>query len=477
MKQRVAQMDGSLGPTAKTKRARTKAQTGPGASGVPARQASPGAQSAPRKTRPAKPPEQSSPDQTAAAAPAPEAATPSSPIAYDGPPDYRAVGRHGVFPELTHDEAARYNFLAHMNRHLAAKVMPGVKLAFDVRVEPAFQRAHKRAPRHRNEVRKALLEDPYFQMWSALRRNTMEARQQAGRWLTIRQADALNARALALTQDDPRLRLDATVQPPRYIAAVDNHCMPGSYYTELAPGDVTGAANYDSGLFATTGGGLGRYSDGGGVAVAAWVKANLPGFKPRRILDLGCGLGHNVLPIAQAFPDAEVIAVDIGAPMLRYGLARAKSLRVDNVSFVQGNVESLKAYPDASFDWIQSTMFLHETSYKALQAIFCETHRLLRPGGFVLHVEQPQYAADMALFEQAMRDWDAFYNNEPFWTRMHEIDLDRFMQKAGFSAQSLIHGGVCAVVDTTIFPDAAKDEVEDYGRKPAWHVIGARKAA
>jgi DNA-directed RNA polymerase specialized sigma24 family protein len=26
---------------------------------------------------------------------------------YSGPPDYRVVGRHGVFPETTHDEIAR----------------------------------------------------------------------------------------------------------------------------------------------------------------------------------------------------------------------------------------------------------------------------------------------------------------------------------------------------------------------------------
>jgi hypothetical protein len=84
----------------------------------------------------------------------------------------------------------------------------------------------------------------------------------------------------------------------------------------------------------------------------------------------------------------------------------------------------------------------------------------------------------MPLFEQAMRDWDAFYNNEPFWTKMHEIDLDSLMAKAGFAKGDLIHGGVAAVVDPKVFPQAAKDEKqEDYGRKAAWHVIGARKEA
>ena len=92
-----------------------------------------------------------------------------------------------------------------------------------------------------------------------------------------------------------------------------------------------------------------------------------------------------------------------------------------------------------------------------------------------MHVEQPQYADDMPLYEQAIRDWDAFYNNEPFWTKMHEIDLDVAMEKAGFKKEELVHGGVAAVVDTTLFPDQGNDDVEDFGRKAAWHIIGAEK--
>ncbi len=388
---------------------------------------------------------------------------------YDGPPDYRVVGRHGIFPEMTHDEVERFNFLAHMNRHLAGRVMPGVKAAFDARVAPG------KSFSDRHQVRRALTQDPYWQVWSALRRNTMEMRQQAGRWVTLRQQEELAARAAALTDGDPRLVLDPTLALPRYVSSIDHHCMPGSYHTEYGPGDVANAANYDSGLFATTGGMLGRYSDGGGQAVARWVARNLPDFKPKRILDMGCGLGHNVLPLAQAFPEAEVVAVDVGAPMLRYGLARAKSLGVENVTFVQANVESLPQFADGSFDWVQTTMFLHETSYSSMQRIFNETYRLLSPGGIVLHVEQPQYSPAMPLFEQAMRDWDAFYNAEPFWTKMHEADLDAWMIQAGFAKESLIHGGVTAVVDKSVFPDAADDNGEDYGRKAAWHVVGARK--
>ncbi|MCW1401858.1 methyltransferase domain-containing protein [Novosphingobium sp. MW5] len=348
-----------------------------------------------------------------------------------------------------------------------------MRAAYTSRVEPKFEAAHGRKIASRNEARKAMLEDPAFQTWSALRRMTMEQRQQAGRFTVIRQREELNEKARELTEGDPRLKLDPSLTIPRYVAAIDHHCMPGGYCTEYVAGDVTNGANYDHAGFVTTSGLLGSYSDGGGKAVVNWVKRNLPDFKPKKILDLGGTVGHSTLPIARAFPDAEVTILDLGAPVLRYGLGRAKSLGVDNVSFVQGTGEDMSMYPDASFDWIQTTMFLHELSSSAMKKIFAETRRLVRPGGVVIHVEQPQYTADMPFFEQAMRDWDAFYNNEPFWSRMHEMDLDQAMIDAGFEKDWLVHGDVYGVVDRDIFPDAQEDETEDYGRKAAWHVIGA----
>jgi len=393
---------------------------------------------------------------------------------YDGLPDSRVVGRHGMFPHTSHDDVARINFLAQLNRHLATQVAPFVKTAWETRARPKTEAAAGRPAKTRHEVRKALLGDPMFNTWSALRRMTMEQRQQAGRWIALREAEALAIQADALTEGDPNLSLDPGLKVPRYISAVDHHCMAGSYHTELFPGDVSAGANYDVGLFITTGGLLGRWSDGGGRAIVDWVKRERPDFRPRKILDIGATLGHNVLPIAAAFPDAQVIAVDVGAPMLRYGLARARALGIDNVRFVQADASHLPQFKDGAFDWVQTTMFLHELSLGSMNAIFAETHRLLRPGGLVLHVEQPQYTPEMPLYEQAMRDWDAYYNNEPFWSTLHEIDLDARFIEAGFSPDKLIHDKVSADA-RDIFPAAADDEVEDFGRKAAWRLVGAER--
>ncbi len=390
------------------------------------------------------------------------------------PPSWQHVGRHELFPEAGHDDTARFDFLANLNGFLAGQLAPQVRTSYQHEVKPAFEKAEGRAPADRHEVRKAMSGSFNYQSWSALRRCSMEMRQQTGSRLVLGQLDQLLDKARRYNAE-PGLELDASVQQPRYAAAVDIHCMPGGYHGELTEGDISAGANYDSGIFATTGGMLGRYNDGGGQALARWLKRDYPDFEPKRILDIGCTIGHNIVPLAQAFPEAEVIAVDTAAPVLRYGHARARALGVTNIVFRQANGEQLD-FPDGHFDLITTSMFWHETSAKALPRIMQEIHRLLAPGGLTVHLEQPQYHEGMDPFEQFMRDWDAFNNNEPFWSVMHSYHLDEMMRKAGFSDTEYFETGIRAWVDASIFPEAGKGE-EDYGRSAQWTAFGAWKRA
>lgn len=391
-------------------------------------------------------------------------------------PPYTAVTQHAVFPKPNHDDAARFNFLANFNRYMAANLGPGNKLAYDGRVKPAFVKEHGREPKDRFEIRAAMNRDPWHQFWSALKRNSMEIRQQTGRSMVLRQLDTLMAETARLNDGSNKLALDPSVDIPAYQRAVDIHCMPGSYYGEEVPGDISAGANYDCGIFATTAGGIGALSDGGGQALVKWIKEERPGWVPRRILDIGCTIGHNIVPLALAFPDTEIIAIDVAAPVLRYGHARAKALGADNITFIQHNAEDLSRWEDEHFDWVQTTMFLHETSFKALPKIINEGYRVLAKGGLMFHLEQPAYTDAMPLYEQFIRDWDAFNNNEPFWSAMHAIDLDKVMTDAGFSPENQFEAFVKAVVDRSVFPATADSgETEDHGRAAAWHAFGAWK--
>lgn len=394
---------------------------------------------------------------------------------YQLPPVWTKLRKHDVFPEFSHDERARYNFLSNLNRFVSTVIAPGNRIAFENRVKPDFQREHGRDFQDRHELQEHMSKDPVYRAWAALRRSTMEMRQQNGRAAVLRQAGELAGKVRERLNDgDANLELREDFTVPPYLRHVDNHLMPGSYHTEYFPGDVANAANYDSGLFVTSGGMLGSLTDGGGQAIAQWVAETYPDFKPRRILDIGCGLGHNVLPIAQRYPDAEVIAIDAGAPMLRYGAARAKALGVRNVRFVQMDAAEMGAFPDNHFDWVQTTMFLHETGGKSIHRIMREIGRVLRPGGLTLHIEQPQYTPEMSLYEQFMRDWDAYYNAEPYWGHMHDLQPEDLMAEAGVPREHFMQVGVKAVNDL----DRKKQDgkvTEDYGRSPIWNVFGGWK--
>ena len=392
----------------------------------------------------------------------------------DVPPAYSAVARHGMFPTPSHDETARFNFLANLNKYLSASIGHGNARAYETRVLPAFVAEHRRNPADRFEIRRAMNRDPWHRYWSALKRNSMEMRQQNGRQMVLRQLDQLDGRARQYNEGRDTLVLDPAVELPRSQRAVDIHCMPGSYHGEERQGDVSAGANYDCGIFVTTAGGLGALSDGGGAALVEWAKRERPGWQPRRILDLGCTVGHNTVPLALAFPDAEVVAIDTAAPMLRYGHARAQALGARNLRFVQMNAEDMAAFPDGHFDWVQTTMYLHELSGTALPRVIREGVRVLAPGGLMLHLEQPQYSPAMPLYEQFIRDWDAFNNNEPFWSAMHALDLKRIMADAGLP--EVFVTGVRAVVDRAIFPDQSEG-AEDHGRAAVWNAYGAWKPA
>ena len=81
----------------------------------------------------------------------------------------------------------------------------------------------------------------------------------------------------------------------------------------------------------------------------------------------------------------------------------------------------------------------------------------------------------MDLYEQFIRDWDAYYNNEPFWSKMHDIDPCALMVHAGFREEDFMQIGVKAVNDLAEPGEKPKDEPEDHGRSPKWNVFGAWK--
>ena len=78
----------------------------------------------------------------------------------DVPPPITEATRHGVYPNMAHDERARFNFEACLYKSIAREISPGNALAYEKRVLPAFEKKHGRKPETRHDVRKAMNQDP-----------------------------------------------------------------------------------------------------------------------------------------------------------------------------------------------------------------------------------------------------------------------------------------------------------------------------
>ena len=63
-----------------------------------------------------------------------------------------------------------------------------------------------------------------------------------------------------------------------------------------------------------------------------------------------------------------------------------------------------------------------------------ECYRVSKPGGVVAHLEVPvRYDHMPNLMEQTLRDWQTYYNDEPFWGRVCETEHRwRAQEAAGF---------------------------------------------
>jgi SAM-dependent methyltransferase len=407
-------------------------------------------------------------------------------------------GRNSAFDALTQptlDERARQQFVSQLRRHIMVDMAGSMRGVYAREVEPSVIARHRRPPRNALEVRRAMLPNAYFRAWSALRYTAQEMT-----WSSVRpqiERDLPKLVAAARTAARPAvaeravagraapgpmrrhgsLRLNPDLAIPKDMQQLDIHLMPGGFHSEFVADDVAAGALYHHGT-AVFAGGFALRARGGGVAksIAHYLKARDPSFEPRRLLDLGCTVGGNLLPYLEVFPDCEAYGIDVCAPLLRYAHARAESLGAA-VHYSQQNAEHTD-FADESFDIVCSSFFLHEHSIAVTRRVFKEARRILKPGGIMVHMELPPDSLTTPYYSFYL-NWDAYYNNEPHYAAFRALDLRKEVQSAGFEARNAFqiripnHG----TVSEAQFAAVARGEcaAPAHGNGASWFIFGALK--
>ncbi|MSO97739.1 MAG: class I SAM-dependent methyltransferase [Rhodospirillaceae bacterium] len=339
----------------------------------------------------------------------------------------------------TSNERARMGFVSAMRKHVLVEKQGEMKREYEDIAVPAYKAKTGHAPRNGDEAETAMDGRLVYSVYGALRYNAQEmvwASVQEPVERTLPDMISLAQKAAAENPTGGSLRLDPTLEVPRYVSALDVHLIPGCFHSEYTKDDVAQGAVVSFGGMVFSGalgwrqGLKGKYG-AVGESVAHYIHSKYPDFKPKRILDMGTASGKNLMPYADTFPGAEIYGIDVAAPLLRFGHAKAEAAGLP-IHFSQQNAETAD-FPDGYFDLIVSSFFFHEVPVKSTKVILKECHRLLAKGGIMAHMELPPRKS-CTPYVNFFWDWDTLNNNEPAYSAFRASDPTVLSTEAGFKA-------------------------------------------
>jgi SAM-dependent methyltransferase len=302
----------------------------------------------------------------------------------------------------------------------------------------------------------ALLAGEPLAAWHAWFERHLQRMKYSGRLGLLPYAETLRAgieRDLDAPLPEGLLELDPALALPRYYSELDVHQHTGGVWSDPIAGAV-----YEMGARSTTPL-LAKHKD----LHQRLVDTILARAMPKRVLDIGCGFGKTTKPLYETARDSEVIGIDLSAPCLKFAAQDAAKTQARNVRFLQRDA-ARTGLPDASVDVVTSTMLLHEMPPAHVRATLAEAHRVLAPGGIMVHLD---FLPPEDEFLAWLHAGHAKRNNEPYMATLAGMDIGGAIEASGF--------GEIEIVDFEEAPGALALAGKKW-RFP-WTLIAARKAA
>lgn len=176
---------------------------------------------------------------------------------------------------------------------------------------------------------------------------------------------------------------------------------------------------------------MSRWYDALARSERRFVDMGLRGLAPQegeRILEIGCGTGYALAPVAQAVGTSGLaVGLDISDGMLVVAKARLKRAGLPRPPLlVMGDAAKLP-FCSGAFDAAFMAFTLELFDIPDLSAVLSECARVLRPGGRlgVVALSREGGGRVMRLYEWAHRRW-------PQWVDCRPIYVRRALAEAGF---------------------------------------------
>lgn len=346
-----------------------------------------------------------------------------------------SVIKESYSPNFT--EKTRQDFVLSLKRIANGPAQQRVREIWRQQVLPAATQARGVAPQQWREVSGPLARTLPYRQWAVLTHHSQTMMWQAVEATTRRQACDIDRRyaALQVRKTLGSLELAPARAVPAPIGDTEIHRQPEGYAGRTEGEDIAPGLRYHGAtmIYSVGKGRTHAATDGRGKVLLDEIAKRRPGFRPRRILDLGCGIGLHSQPIALAFPEAEYHALDVAPALLRYAHLLAEDRGVA-IHFHQRDAADT-GFEAGSFDLVISNILFHETSHEHLPRILRECRRVLAPEGLTVHADVATQLTRLGLEDQVMNAWQDRWNGEPFWSAFAEYDMREQMIAAGFVAE------------------------------------------
>ncbi|CAD7286239.1 methyltransferase regulatory domain-containing protein [Campylobacter suis] len=119
-------------------------------------------------------------------------------------------------------------------------------------------------------------------------------------------------------------------------------------------------------------------------AIGKFLRLEPTPVRKARVLELGGAFGGNIMPLAVAYPDAEVVGVDISSIQVNTGNAIAKQMGIENFHLIEADIMALS--PEqikelGKFDYIIAHGFYSWVRKNVRDAFLALTKTLLKQNG------------------------------------------------------------------------------------------------
>ena len=126
------------------------------------------------------------------------------------------------------------------------------------------------------------------------------------------------------------------------------------------------------------------------------AKAMSPDRRAFQVLDVDCGPGNLTFVLAEA--GFSVLGLEPYGALVELAREKRRAKRLANLAFSQGDLATVRAIRDASFDQVVNVHSLY--AHADPEALLAHAHRVLKPGGHAIFVNHTQPVRPRATFRE-----------------------------------------------------------------------------